>query len=211
MKYTVFLSAGHGGRDGGACANGLIEKDINLQTLLACKSVLEKYGIEVLCSRVKDETDTVVEEVNEANATNASIAVSFHANAGGGDGFEAFYWNTDNNGKRLATLAEKHIKELGQNSRGIKSGNHLYFVRNTKMTAVLLESFFVDNVKDKTIGDTLEKQTAIGEAYARAILEYLGVENMKLYRVQVGAFGNKLNAERLKKELISKGYDAIIV
>lgn len=34
--------------------------------------------------------------------------------------------------------------------------------------------------------------------------------NKKLYRVQVGAFSNKNNAEKLKKELMVKGYDAII-
>ena len=33
---------------------------------------------------------------------------------------------------------------------------------------------------------------------------------MKLYRVQVGAFSNKSNAEKLRKELLAKGYNAII-
>jgi N-acetylmuramoyl-L-alanine amidase len=173
--------------------------------------MLERYGVKVVSSRVKDENDTVVEEVKEADASGAALAVSFHANAGGGDGFEAFYWSGDANGKRLASLGEKYIKALGQNSRGIKSGNHLYFIRNTKATAVLFESFFLDNDKDNDIGDTVEKQKAIGVAYARAILEYLGIESGKLYRVQVGAFINKTNAERLRDELKGKGYEAIIV
>lgn len=37
------------------------------------------------------------------------------------------------------------------------------------------------------------------------------VEEKKLYRVQVGAFSKKENAERLKAELKQKGYDSIIV
>lgn len=171
----VFLSAGHGGSDPGAVANGLKEKDINLQTLLACKEVLEQYGVEVICSRTTDVNDPVGQEVKEANASKADIAVSFHANAGGGDGFEAFYYTKSPKGKKLAQLGEKYIKELGQNSRGIKSGNHLAFVKNTTMTAVLFESFFIDNIKDKTIGDTIGEQKKLGTTYAKAILEYLGV------------------------------------
>lgn len=220
MSKKVFLSAGHGGSNPGAVAFGLKEKDINLQTLLACKSELERHGVEVIASRVVDENDDVYEEVREANSSGAEIAVSFHANAGGGDGFEAFYYVGSSKGEKLAKLGDKYVKELGQNSRGVKSGNHLYFVRKTDMPAVLFESFFMDNEKDKSIGDTIEEQKQFGVAYAKAILEYLGItyntksetatEN-KIYRVQVGAFKVKANAEKLQAELNSKGYNAIIV
>lgn len=171
----VFLSAGHGGSDPGAVAYSLQEKEINLQALLACKEVLENHGVTVVCSRTRDENDPVQEEVQEANASKADIAVSFHANAGGGDGFEAFYYTTSSKGKRLAQLGEKYVKELGQNSRGLKSGNRLMFVRATSMPAVLFESFFVDNDTDNNIGDTTAKQRAFGVAYAKAILEYFGI------------------------------------
>ena len=171
----VFLSAGHGGNDSGACAYGLKEKDINLQTLLACNEVLIAHGVQTVCSRTKDENDPVTEEVREANASGASLAVSFHANAGKGDGFEAFYYSTDKKGKSLAQLGEKYVKELGQNSRGLKPGDKLMFVNSTKMTAVLFESFFVDNDTDNDIGDTVAEQRAFGTAYAKAILEHLGI------------------------------------
>lgn len=207
----VFLTAGHGGNDSGAVANGLKEKDINLHTLLGCKEELEKHGVKVICSRLKDENDNVYEEVREANASGASIAVSFHANAGKGDGFEAFYYVGNVKGKKLAQLAEKHIKALGQNSRGIKKGNHLYFVRNTKMTAVLMESFFLDNATDKSIGDTVAEQRAFGVAYAKAILEYLGIKEKPTVDVTkiakeviLGLWGN---GEERKKRLASAGYD----
>lgn len=227
----VFLSAGHGGSDPGAVGNGLKEKDINLQTLLSCKEILEAHGVEVVVSRTKDENDPVGQEVKEADASKADIAVSFHVNAGGGDGFEAFYHTSSKEGKRLAQLGEKYVKAMGQNSRGIKSGDHLYFVRETDMTAVLFESFFIDS-KDKAIGDTLAEQKAFGVAYAKAILEYLGIaynattttgtkekptETKKnttktntIYRVQVGAYGVKSNAEAMKRKLKAAGFDAYI-
>ena len=209
----VFLSAGHGGSDPGAVANGLYEKTINLNTLLACKSELERHGVKVVCSRTKDENDPVTQEVKEANSSGADLAISFHINAGGGDGFEVFYYNSSSKGKKLASLCEKHVKALGQNSRGLKQGNHLHFIKKTTMTAVLVESFFIDNKTDKTIGDTLAEQTAFGVAYAKAILEYLGInyKTNKTYRVQVGAYNNKANAETMSKKLKAAGFDAIIV
>lgn len=215
----VFLSAGHGGSDPGAVSNGLYEKTINLNTLLSCKEELVRHGVDVVCSRETDQSDPVAQEVIEANASEADLAVSFHANAGGGDGFEVYYYNTNAKATNLARLCEKYVESLGQNSRGIKHGNHLYFIKNTKMTAVLVESFFVDNKTDKLIGDTILEQKAFGVAYAKAILEYFGItykekpENAsnKIYRVQIGAYKDKSNAQSMANKLKKAGFDAVIV
>lgn len=214
---TVFLSAGHGGTDPGAVANGLQEKDINLQVLLSCKEELERHDIRVIASRLTDANDPVSEEVKEANASGADIAVSFHCNAGGGDGWEAFYYSSSVNGRNLASRIEKYIKALGQNIRGLKTGDHLFFVKNTKMPAVLVESFFVDNLADLQIGDTLAKQKTLGLAYAKGILDYLGIsyrtpiDTETIYRVQVGAYRDRKNAEGMRDKLKAAGYDALIV
>lgn len=170
----VFLSAGHGGVDSGAVAFGLMEKTINLNIMLACRNVLMAHNITVVCSRTTDENDPVQQEVKEANASGADLAVSFHTNAGGGDGSESFYHKSSEKGKRLAELCEKYAQTLGQNSRGVKT-NNLAFTRDTRMIAVLCECAFIDNDKDNDIIDTLEEQQAFGIAYAKAILEYLGI------------------------------------
>ena len=170
----VFLSAGHGGVDSGAVAYGLMEKTINLNIMLACRNVLTAHNITVVCSRTTDENDPVQQEVKEANSCNANVAVSFHTNAGRGDGSESYYYPTSANGKKLAQLCEKRVQELGQNSRGVKTKD-LAFVRDTKMVSVLCECAFIDNDKDNDIIDTLEEQQAFGVAYAKAILEYLGI------------------------------------
>lgn len=218
----VFLSAGHGGSDPGAVGNGLKEKDINLQIMLACQAELVRHGVTVVCSRTTDANDPVAEEVREANASGADIAVSFHTNAGGGDGSESFYYKTSSKGKKLAELCEKHIKAIGQNSRGVKT-NNLMFTRQTKMTAVLCECAFIDTKKDIAIVDTVAEQKAFGVAYAKAILEYFGIAykapaaakpatstSDKLYRVQVGAYKEKANADKIVAELKAKGYSPIV-
>ena len=171
----VFLSAGHGGKDPGAVAYSLKEKNINLNILLACRDELKRHGVSVVTSRTKDENDPVAEEVKEANASKADIAVSFHTNAGKGDGSETYYQSTDAKSKKLAQLCEKHTKAIGQNSRGIKAGDKLMFVRKTDMPAVLCECAFVDNNTDNNIIDTTAEQKKFGVAYAKAILEYLGI------------------------------------
>lgn len=217
MAYKVFLSAGHGGTDPGAVSNGFLEKAINLNIMLSCRNELERHGVRVICSRITDENDPVNEEVKEANASGADIAVSFHTNAGGGNGSESFYYPTSSDGKKLAQLCEKHTQAIGQNSRGIKNGSHLRFINGTKMVAVLCECAFIDNADDRTLIDTMAEQNKFGIAYAKAILEYFNITykapstNDKIYRVQVGAFKDKANAEKLRAELKSKGYDAIIV
>lgn len=211
----VFLNAGHGGSDPGACAYGLKEKDINLVTMLACNEELVRHGVVTVMSRTTDVDETASEIIAKANSSGADLAVSFHANAGGGDGFEGYYNAGNMDGKALVLLCEKYVKEIGQNSRGAKTAN-LFFTRDTSMTAVLLESFFLDNDADNDIGDTEAEQKAFGVAYAKAILEYFGIaykpETKKLYRVQIGAFSVRENAERTLEMAKMAGFaDAFIV
>lgn len=221
MTYSVFLSAGHGGEDPGATGYGLEEKDINLQMLLACKAELERHDVEVFTSRTTDANDGVYEEVREAIASGADLALSFHTNAGGGDGFEAYCNMANPDGVKISKCAEKYVKALGQNSRGVKDGTHLYFIRNTPMTAALFECFFIDHDKDNNIGDTVAEQKVFGAAYAKAILEYMGIvhkdgdtdepdSSERLYRVQTGAYEKKTGAEKMVKELKSAGFDGSI-
>lgn len=204
----VFLSAGHGGNDPGAVANNLREEDINLQILLACKTELERHGVTVVCSRTKDENDPVKEEVKEANASGAHIAVSFHTNAGGGNGSESFYYSTSTKGKKLANLCEKYTKQIGQNSRGVKIGDKLYFVKNTTMPAVLCECAFIDNSADKTIVDTIAEQKKFGVAYAKAILEYFGIKFKPscTYKVCIGAYTDLNEAKMVLKKAKTAGF-----
>ncbi len=47
----VFIGVGHGGKDPGAVANGLREKDINLVMALEMAKILTRHGVEVALSR----------------------------------------------------------------------------------------------------------------------------------------------------------------
>lgn len=78
----VFIGVGHGGSDPGAVANGVKEKDLNLDIAKACRDELKKNGVKVKMSRTKDEGDPVSEEIKECNAYAPDLAVDIHNNAG---------------------------------------------------------------------------------------------------------------------------------
>lgn len=167
----VFVSAGHGGVDPGAVGNGLLEKDCNLYIALGFGKTLEDAGIDVVYSRIKDEYDPVTQEVIEANRCNADYAISFHNNAGGGIGSETYIYPGDKDSEKIARAFENvTVNVFNGKSRGVKTTNNLYFIRNTKMHAILNESAFVDNAKDAERIDTTDKCYRIGKAYAEAFI-----------------------------------------
>ena len=221
----VFIGVGHGGNDPGA-AKYLIEKDINLIMALACRDYLEKNGVQVLMSRTSDENDSLSDEIKECNAFKPDLAIDIHNNAGGGDGFEAYYHYKGGASKALALNIEDEIKAIGQNSRGVKtklnsSGKDYFgFIRQTLCPAVIVEGCFVDNQTDIQIANTEEKQRNFGFAYARGILTTLGIDpgennqvkpEKELYKVQIGAYSLLENAQKQLEKAKKAGFsDAYI-
>ena len=217
----VFIGVGHGGSDPGAVANNTKEKDLNLSIALACRDELVRHGVSVKMSRAKDEDDPLSEEIRECNAFAPDLAVDIHNNAGGGDGAEAFYHYGGGKSKTLAENVLAEIVKVGQNSRGAKirknsNGKDYYgFIRETSCPAVIVECAFVDNATDLKILATEGDRHKAGVAIARGILKTLGVEfeaeRGTLYRVQVGAYLVKANAEAMQRKIKAIGIDAFIV
>ncbi len=88
----------------------------------------------------------------------------------------------------------------------------------------MTENLFIDNVNDavKLKSEQFLQQVAYG--HVQGIVKAFGLKKKenstqptqkssdgKLYRVQVGAFSDRRNAERLAEELKKKGYPSIIV
>jgi len=80
-KPLVVLDAGHGGKDPGAVANGLKEKDINLAITKYLASELQKKGCTVLLTRGDDRYLRLQERTDFANQHKADVFVSIHVNA----------------------------------------------------------------------------------------------------------------------------------
>ena len=179
-----------------------------------------RHGVSVGMSRTKDEDDNISEEIRECNAYQPDLAVDIHNNAGKGDGAETFYHYGGGVSKTLAEDILAEIVKIGQNSRGAKirknaNGKDYYaFIRNTTCPAVIVECAFVDNATDLDILATEGKREKMGQAIAKGILKTLGIEFQAetgtIYRVQVGAYSVRANAEAMLKKIKSAGFDAFI-
>src|SRR5699024_1967723 len=97
----IFMDAGHGGTDPGASGNGLVEKDLTLSIAHKITTYLESNfsEVEVKISRKTDQTVSLTERTDAANAWEADVLLSIHINAGGGTGFESYVYNGSFKGK----------------------------------------------------------------------------------------------------------------
>ena len=208
MIPKIYLNPGHSDKDPGAVGFE-VERKLNVKvSQYQMDHLLANYKCEV---RMNVGTMSSLSAISEdANAWGADLFISNHFNAGGGDGWEGLVYAKEN--IPLGQMFEKYIKSAGQNSRGVKLRPDLAVLRLTNMPAVLNEGAFVDNMKDIQDWNDDAELKRLGIAYAEATAEYLKLEEKtdKLYRVQVGAYRNRSNAEALAQKLKAAGFDAYI-
>ena len=209
MAKKIYINPGHSDRDPGAVGYET-ERKLNVTVSNHMRDyLLSHYDCEI---RMNPGTMGGLYDIcADANNWGADFFVSNHFNAGGGDGYEALVYSEKN--IPVGKIFEKYVLAIGQNSRGVKVRPGLVVLRDTKMIAVLNEGSFVDTKKDIEDWNDDAELKKMGEAYAKATAEYLGLEEKptKLYRVQVGAFSVKANAENLLKKLKADGYEGFIV
>lgn len=216
MGKKIYIDPGHSNVDPGAVGYE-VERDLNEKvSKFMNEYLLANYVCETKVDPVTNNSLSAV--ANAANAWGADLFVSNHFNAGGGDGYEALVYSDKN--KVLGQVFEKHVKAIGQNSRGVKYRPGLAVLRLTNMPAVLNEGAFVDNKKDIQDWNDDAELKKLGVAYAEAAAEWLKLEKKNttpvvnsdtLYRVQVGAYRDRNNAVAMEKKLEAAGFDAFIV
>jgi N-acetylmuramoyl-L-alanine amidase len=229
FKLLIYLDAGHGGKDGGAAANGIKEKDIVLDLVKRIKAGLEEYqNTEVLLSRDSDVFLSLDERTRKANAANADVFVSVHINSATATtarGFESYIY--PNSGAPTSAFQNvmhaEIVKQIsgvvGFVDRGKKSANFAV-LRQSKMKAILTENLFISNPADAALLKTDSYLEKLSQGHINGIEKFLGlikierppkpVPTGKLYIVQVGAFEDKANAEALAKDLQKSGYRPFI-
>lgn len=181
-------------------------------------------------------TNVLTNIVKKCKAHDVDLDVSIHFNAGAGDlagngkstGVEAYVYSGTSKAKAYAEKVCAAIASLGFRNRGVKVNSKLYVLRKTKAPAMLIECCFVDDKDDVTLYDYQSMAEAIvfgitGQRYEEpsndendAEASVSGAETATgdknaLYRVQVGAYGVKSNAEAMKDKLKAAGFGAIVV
>ncbi len=83
---AVVIDPGHGGWDTGAVAQGVREKDLNLDVGLRVSRVLEAHGVRTKMTREDDHFVTLAGRAEMGNSLPGSIFVSIHFNDAPGEG-----------------------------------------------------------------------------------------------------------------------------
>ena len=175
MAKKIYINPGHSDKDSGAIGYET-ERELNVK--------VSNYMNEYLLANYDCETrvysnDSLGAVCDDANRWGADLFVSVHFNAGGGDGFEALVYNE--NRVELGKIFAKNVEAIGQNLRpygeapGVKIRTNLHVLKYTHMPAVLNEGAFVDNRQDIQEWDEEHELQKLGEAYAKAAAEFLGL------------------------------------
>lgn len=187
MSKVVWLDAGHGGKDSGAAANGIKEKDIVLKIVKKVKSVLTSNydGVTVKLTRDSDVFYELIDRARKANAAEADLFVSVHINSAGStsaEGFETFRYEkvsassaTGQQQKVLHNAIYNRIKKYGVKDRGERAAD-LSVLRNTSMSAVLTENLFISNKDEAALLKKDSFLDDVARGHAEGIAEILNLK-----------------------------------
>ncbi len=155
-----------------------------------------------------------------ANDWGADFCLAIHHNActgkpWNGGGVEVFSNPGSVKGRQYRDAIYEAVVATGNlrgNRANPKQEKRFLALRQTKAPAVLVEYGFMDSAMDAPV--------ILSETYAKAVA-YASMEAISqvaelkkkpnLYRVQVGAFSERENAENLLKNLKNIGFDGLIV
>ena len=220
---------GHGGVDGGASHNGIVEKNYTLEASLYVNKRLNELGISSNVTRTKDVS--LPNNKRTSIVRNYDKCISHHFNAGGGTGVEAIH-SIYSDGKFEKLIIDEfrkagypirnrpiYIRTLPNN----KSRDYYYMNRETGSTrTTILEYDFLDGknsnkLKDKTYREGMYecvvkaicKEEKVKYVAPNTKTEYS--DNSTYYRVVAGSYKNRKNAENQRKKLKEKGFDSFLV
>lgn len=178
---------------------------------------MERCGLDFI---IADFEKNLTVRGNESNDAGCGNYLALHSNAGGGGaawGHKAFYYSA---GKGIADAIHEELDAIGQESNRWSpvQYNDLIETRYPNAPSCLLEVDFHDSAIG--VDFIMKRRGEIAVAIVKAMCKVSGVAWVdpspipshtpagdKLYRVQVGSFRVKGNAEKLLQKLKGEGYD----
>ena len=192
QQATIVIDAGHGGEDGGAEVDGVLEKDINLSIAGKLSDILRLCGCRV--EEIRDEDISVYDSdartirekkvsdlkrrVEITNANEHNLLVSIHQNKfdnSAYSGAQLFYSSNHDNSSVLAEDIRSAVVSLLQkdNTRELKpADSNIYLLDHAEVPAVIVECGFLSNPEErkKLMDDTYQNEMAY--AIAMGVLAY---------------------------------------
>lgn len=186
---TIVLDAGHGGRDGGSVGvNGTIEKEINLEYVLALKDKLVKNGFRVELTRKNDDglysataKNKKQSDMNERfkiiEKTNPNLVISIHMNSftnSSARGAVTYYRDGDRASEQCANYIQKSLNTYcDAKYQNGKVGDY-YMLNCSYYTAVLIECGFISNPEEEQLLNSENYKNLMIDSIYNGILLYFG-------------------------------------
>ncbi len=191
---VIVIDPGHGGIDGGANRNDLLEKDINLDIAKKTCALLEAEQYRVLMTRQEDVSldglnnssksrhrRDLNARVDIINGSGADIFISIPVNcipkSPSANGSVVFYNNKHAGSKELAYCIQRALN--GIETPGMDRKKHdpkmadFFLLRNAAIPGVLVETAFISNETEKKLltGDSFK--SSLASAIAQGAAQYL--------------------------------------
>ncbi len=187
---TVIIDPGHGGIDAGASANGLVEKDLNLEISKNLSEYLVAFGYDTALTRDEDillydpqiegsrKKQDLSNRVIFAEKYDNSCFVSIHMNKFPSEyckGLQVFYSDNNQFGKNFAEALQLSAGVLqSDNKRKIKNGtDNIYILENLEIPAVLIECGFLSNPVEARNLNNSEYKKALSFSIYCGIADFL--------------------------------------
>ena len=204
MPKKIYLSPSDQTANKYAASNSNEEK-VCEQIADACEAALKRCGFEVK----NNKTSSMENRVKESDAWGADLHVPIHTNAFNAKttGTRIFCWDATGAGYKASKAVFDVLAPLTPGtSESVSVNKTLYEIKKPKASSVYVEVDFhdVSSVAKWLINNT----KVIGETIAKGICNYYGVKFVEepkpvevIYRVQIGAYKNKAEADALAAAL----------
>ena len=190
------------------------------------KDALIRCGFEVKAGM----SGTMYTRVSESNNWGADAHIPIHTNACNGKvaGFRGFYYKKNGEGHKLVAAIMDAVAPLTPGTSDGLSAQTFYELGSSNAPCAYLELGFHDNKEEAQY--IIDHTQELGEAICKGVCNHYGVKYIApvsvsnpaeeekkadakktVYRVQVGSYSSKANAEKQLKKLKEDGYEGFIV
>lgn len=207
LVRTVVIDPGHGGKDPGAIASGVKEKDVTLEIALLLKNRIKEAHpeVNVIMTRDKDVAVDLIERTRIANRNEADLFISIHCNAmpaGNGHifGSETYVLGLHRAEDNLAVARRENASILLEDNYKVNYGNfdpnsnEAYILMNLYQGAYLEKSIdFARRVEEEHLRYAGRKSKGVKQAGFLVLRE----NAMPSVLVEAGYLTNAKEAEFL--------------
>lgn len=193
---VIILDAGHGGMDGGANVQEIMEKEIALSVSLKVRDYLQEQGALVIMTREKDEDlaqgntkgirqrkqEDLRNRVKMINDSEADLFLSIHLNSfpsASSKGAQTFYTSRFEENEQVAKFIQTEIiRNLENTKRDARTINHVYLMNYAKKPGALVEIGFLSNSEERERLISDKYQEKIASSIYMGILRYFTEEKL---------------------------------